>query len=46
MFALGQNWAELKQNYYAEVFLSVSILKGRNGRKLQVYWEKNYGGQS
>ena len=22
MFALGQNWAELIQNYYAEVFLS------------------------
>ena len=29
MFALGQNWAELKQDYYAEVFPSVSIFKGR-----------------
>lgn len=29
MFALGQNWAELKQAYSVEVFPSVSTFKGR-----------------
>lgn len=33
MFALGQNWAKLKQDYYAEVFPSVSTYKGRKRQK-------------
>lgn len=34
MFALGQNWAELKHDYYAEVFPSASIFKGRKWQKI------------
>lgn len=46
MFALGQNWAELKQNCYAGVFPSVSMLKGRKWQKTTSILKKNYGGQS
>lgn len=34
MFALGQNWAEIKHDYYAEVFPSASIFKGRKWQKI------------
>lgn len=33
MFALGQNWAKLKQDYYDEVFPSVSIFKEKKWQK-------------
>lgn len=47
MFALGQNWAKLKHDYYAEVFPSASMFKGRKWQKNHKNSEKkSNGGQS
>lgn len=47
MFTLGQNWAELKQDYCVEVFPSVSIfLREKMGENYKYSEKKSYGGQS